>query len=143
MLSDFRDDDSPFAFSLGYGNTGSGDSTYNTVALGLRWRPVGWLQVTTSIPYSFVDGDDLQVVHLRDPVDDTPYTETERFKYDEEGIGDITIMGWVNLLYPFMDEVTPEERAVQDPEEVDTDDIGDPFIFLGAGVKLPTGEYEA
>ncbi|MHC4944333.1 MAG: transporter [Planctomycetota bacterium] len=146
MLSDFRDDDNRFAVSFGYGYTESGDSEYNSLNLGLRWRPLKWLQFTASIPYLDIEGDEIQIVNATDPVDDTPVQFVERFKYDENGLGDITVMGWVNVLCPFLEESLiddiPGEEAKKDAATA-LEGMGNPALYVGVGVKLATGDHDA
>jgi hypothetical protein len=146
MLSDFRDDDNPFAISLGYGYTESGDSEYNSINLGLRWRPNKWLQFTASIPYLDIEGEEVQVVDARDPVTDLPVQFVEEFSYSESGIGDVTLMAWANVLCAFLEDTPLDDPSLEEAEkaaESDVEGIGDPALYFGAGVKLPTGDEDA
>jgi|GEM_PF-3223428 len=136
MLSDFRDDSSIFGISLSASHADSGDAEYYSSSLGLRVRPLEWLQVTASVPYTRVKGKEI--------IWDQPTPGVDRknvFAYDERGLGDIVLMGWVNVLYPFLaDRSTPADSQgrVDDLSEM----FGSPSLFFGAGAKLDTGTHE-
>lgn len=130
--------------SLQYSNTKNGRSRYQTYLLGLSFRPAEWLQVTASIPYTFIDGYDAFY-------DETaPGVERKNvFTYSSEGIGDVVLMGWVNAAPAFLPQPPEagEEKSGDPPGEEPArcgsgdplEGIGKPNIYLGLGVKLATG----
>ncbi len=134
MLSDFGNTSKTFAISLGYSNTDSGASQYNSLNLGLRYRAFDWLQITASIPYSFIDGHDV--------IWDYPAGGARKnvFEYENEGLGDVNVMGWFDLLYPFRAEETADEEEAAAADTLEG--WGKPLIFLGLGVKLDTGTHD-
>jgi hypothetical protein len=134
MLSDFGNTSKTYALSLGYSNTASGASDYNSVNLGLRYRAFDWLQVTASIPYSFIDGHDVMW--------DYPATGVRKnvFEYENNGLGDISVMGWFDLLYPFRQDETAAEKEVVASDTLEG--TGKPLLFLGLGAKLDTGTHD-
>lgn len=142
MLSDFRNDKSKFGISIGYGNTESGDSTYDGYSLNLKVKPYRWLQFTASLPYSSVDGkEDIQDLYDID-FDGNLDVRTRQLKYDNDGIGDLVVMGWVNTLHHlFNDEEEPEELTSEE-QYAKLSEIGDPALFFGLGAKLDTGSHD-
>ncbi|MFH2002739.1 MAG: hypothetical protein ABIK28_23915 [Planctomycetota bacterium] len=143
MLSDFRNDKSKFGVSLGYGTTKSGDSTYDSFSLNVRVKPTRWLQFTASLPYASVDASD-KIRDMYDIDNDGNLDpRTRELKYSNDGAGDLVLMGWVNALYPLFNAGEKPVEADPDAAYKALSDIGDPALFVGLGVKLPTGAEDA
>jgi hypothetical protein len=125
MLSDIGEATTDFGVSLGYSYTDSGESTYNTVNLGLRYRVIDWLQVTANIPY----------VDIRAREELSP---GYALRYSDAGIGDVSVVGWLDLAHLLLHE---EEEMIDEGDAEPLEGIGDPRIYLGLGVKLATGNH--
>jgi hypothetical protein len=112
--------------------------------LGLRYRPYDWLQLTAGIPYKDIAAKEVFIDSR--PVGGTFETRRSVFRYNDDGLGDITLMGWLDLLYPFTHGERIETTAVSDVEYVEEEHspegVGDPFFYLGLGVKLDTGVHD-
>jgi len=132
MLSDIGTSSHKYSVSLSYSNNKSGRSKYNSVSLGLGYRPFDWLQLSGSIPYMDVSGKDVFW-----ELDQTELVRRE-FEYSNSGLGDVMIMAWANALYPFLDHSDTKTDPADDEEEL----IDDPAIYIGLGVKLPTGSHD-
>ncbi|MEW6743932.1 MAG: hypothetical protein AB1486_14365 [Planctomycetota bacterium] len=117
-------------------------SDYDSLSLGLRLRAAEWLQLTANIPYSFIDGKEVIWDQTAPGVD-----RRNEFEYSNSGLGDVTLVGWFNVLYPFtaedltgaVDLSVPEQKP---EEELTIEGTGDPLVYLGIGVKVPTGSYD-
>ena len=127
-MSDVRENPKTYGITLGYSTTDTGDSTYQTVSLGLSYRPWKWLAVTGNIPYTIIGGEETIV----DDLGGGQY-RTNRFTYDSNGFGDISLMAWADLFQAFKDP--PEETECNPP-------IGPPALYVGMGLKLPTGPHD-
>jgi hypothetical protein len=136
MLSDLNDD-SNFSFGLGYAYTDSGQSDYHSIALSARYKILDWFQVTGSVPYRIISGEESVTFREEQPPGSGTFVDSiEKLDYDTSGIGDVSLMGWVNLTY-----FLQGETEALDKSSMDASDIWEkPSIYLGVGVKLPTGE---
>jgi hypothetical protein len=131
MLSDLSDP-SKFAVSVSGSHTASGDTTYNSAALGLRYRPMDFLVITASFPYVNIKSKENVV-----------YTDssTGTLRYDTDGQGDISAMGWVNVAHLMLKMGEPP-GAIEETGPEPLTGIGDPMLYLGAGVKFDNAPFD-
>ena len=142
MLSGLSDTSGKYGFSLSGSQMTSGDITYNSSVLGLRYKVLDWFQITGSIPYGDIHSTETYTNSFTD-INGTIIKEKTKVRYKQSGLGDISLMGWVDLAYPFLSREedngpSKEAEAEQEPFV----GIGDPSVFLGVGVKLDTGTHD-
>jgi hypothetical protein len=93
-----------------------------------------WFQATANIPYINKRSEEI--------------LGFQKVRYNEDGIGDISLMGWFSLSHLFVPSLAGGEKdATPDEEgkepEIDLSEAGDPSVFFGVGVKLDNGEFSA
>lgn len=98
----------------------------------MSYRPRKWLVLAGEVGYTDIDGEETIVDDLGGGL-----SRYNVFSYDSRGVGDISLMGWAEM---FTLLSSPEDGS--SPEDEEPGSVGDPALYLGVGVKLPTGRHD-
>ncbi|MHC4661235.1 MAG: hypothetical protein ACYS8W_06055 [Planctomycetota bacterium] len=169
MLSGLGDDRVRFITSLDYSVAESGKTAYRSYSVSLKYLPFRWLILSASVPYQSISGFDTRWETYTDAFSN-PVTKYEEFHYNQEGVGDISVMAWINLAYPFYKKPAPPcplEKTPQSGEKPESrgpikrqkdapdsnkksngkdknplEGFGEPVVLFGIGLKLDTGKHD-
>lgn len=123
MLSDIREDSKRFGVTFGYNLAESGDVDAKSMTGSVKYRPLDWLLVSATVPMTSIKGQE----EGRGILD-----------YSVKDWGDVTVMGWGNLAYFFLDrDSTGEAEKTENGDSLTG--RGDPAFYVGLGIKLDTG----
>ncbi len=100
----------------------------------MSYRPLKWLVLAGEVGYTDIDGEETIVDDLGGGM-----SRYNVFSYDSRGVGDISLMGWAEM---FTLMSSSKDKSSSEDEEKEPPTVGDPALYLGVGVKLPTGKHD-
>lgn len=136
MLSDIGTTSSKFGLSFNASANESGDSSFDSISIGLSYRPFEWLQLSGAIPYMFIKGNEV-IWDQYDTGGGIMANRRNEFRYDQDGMGDIMVMAWANTLYPFFDHPEGDEEPTTEEKEAFSEY---PALYVGFGVKFDNAD---
>ncbi|MBI5446290.1 MAG: hypothetical protein HY900_34385, partial [Deltaproteobacteria bacterium] len=126
--------------TLGYTGTWTRGGEIHGLQLTALLRPVSWVLASAGASALRIRGQETYVDEVL--VDDVPTPRETTFTHRNSGLGDVTLWAWAELAH-FVAPDPGEGTQPRDSKEAASGPaLGFPSLFVGLGVKLPTGRAD-